>query len=129
MTKKTRRIIFYLAIVVFLCLSYVAVLYAQGYKYSFADGKFYKTGSIYLKANRAADVYLNNLPTGSTSFLNHSFTIASILPGQYEVALADKDLYPWHKEITVQEGLVTEFPKIILLDVSPAGRHQLVHDL
>ncbi len=60
MRRKTRRALFIIAVVIFLFLAYVAVFYAQGYKYSFGEGKFVRTGAIYVKVNADAKIYFND---------------------------------------------------------------------
>lgn len=121
MTKRTRRILFYLAIIIFLLVSYVTILYAQGYKYSFSEKKFLRTGTIYLKANTDAMVFLNNKFINSTSFLGSSYTISRLLPGQYAIRLEKNGYSIWQKNVKVEEGLVTEFSKILLL---PQGNEE-----
>jgi len=115
MKRKTRRILFYVAVVVFVGLTYVAVIYAQGYKYSFEDGKFTLTGAIYVKANTDAKVYFNDELVGTTSFLGNSFSKGGLLPGQYLVMVTREGYTSWEKVISVQEGFLSEFSKIMLL--------------
>ena len=74
---------FYSAVAVFLLLSYIVILYAQGYKYSFSENRFFRTGAVYLKADTSADVYLNDKLLGNTSFFNNSYRIEGLLPGRY----------------------------------------------
>lgn len=115
MTKRTKRVLFYSAVAVFLILSYVIILYAQGYKYSFSDNRFFKTGAIYLKANTGADVYLNDKLLGNTSFFNNSYRIEGLLPGDYTIRVQKSDYSTWQKSADVDEGFVNEFSKILLL--------------
>lgn len=129
MRKRTRRILFYVSLIIFLAVSYLAVLYAKGYRYSFVDNKFYETGSIYIKANTDASIYLNDQLLGTTSFFNNAFVIGKLLPGQYELALAKKDTYPWYKTVNVEEGLVVEFSKVLLLEFTESSRADIVGEL
>ena len=122
MKKTTRTGLFYSAIFVFLVASFLAVLYAQGYKFSFAEKKFLKTGSIVLSANGDADFYLQDAYTGSTSFLNNTLVIRKLLPGNYYVKAMKGDSNIWKKNVVVEEGLVTEFPHILLLSGSDESR-------
>lgn len=118
MTKRTKRILFYIAVVVFALSSYVIVLYAQGYKYSFSEARFFRTGSIFVKINEDAEVYLNNKFLNSTSFFGSSYTISGLLPGQYTVRLDRKNFNSWQKKISVEEGLVSDYSRILLLPKS-----------
>lgn len=130
MTKKTKRVLFYAALVVFLFLSYVVILYAQGYKYSFEDARFYRTGSVYLKANVGVKVYLDNKLVGTTSFLGNSKTINGLLPGEYSIRLAKDDQYSsWGKRFVIEEGFVNEFSKIALFPVAGEEKEALELEL
>jgi hypothetical protein len=115
MTKKTKRTLFYAAVAVFLMLSYVIILYAQGYKYSFAEGTFQRTGAISIKTNTGAKVFLDDKLEGNTSFFNNSFSIDRLLPGSYELYIQKDNYTFWKKTVIVEEGLVVDFPNILLL--------------
>ncbi|OGN08201.1 MAG: hypothetical protein A3J46_01005 [Candidatus Yanofskybacteria bacterium RIFCSPHIGHO2_02_FULL_41_11] len=115
MTKRFKRWLFCSAVVIFLILSYVIILYAQGYKYSFFENKFFKTGAIYLKVNTDADVYLNDKLLGDTSFFNNSYRIEGLLPGKYAIKIRKNYYSTWQKQVTVDEGFVSEFSKIFLM--------------
>ncbi len=130
MTKKTKRALFYTAVVIFLFASYIIVLYAQGYKYNFSKWEFERTGSVYVQANVGADVYVDGEKDGSTSFLGNSHTVSGLLPGEYLVRLQRKDDYStWEKRVDVKEGLVNEFSKILLLPVSGEEKELLEAEL
>ena len=118
MTKTTKRWLFYSAVVIFALSSYVLILYAQGYKYSFSEAKFFRTGSIFVKMNEDAGVYLNNKFLDSTSFFGSSYTISGLLPGQYTVRLQRDNFSSWQKKISVEEGLVSDYSRILLLPIS-----------
>ena len=115
MTKRFKRILFYSAVAVFLVLSYVIILYEQGYKYSVSDGKFYRTGAVYLKTNVSANVYLNDKLLGNTSFFNNSYRLEGLLPGRYAIRIQKDSYSTWEKSVIVEEGFVTEFSKVLLL--------------
>lgn len=107
-----------MAVVVFAISSYVTILYAQGYKYSFSEAKFFRTGSVFIKTNEDAEVYLNNKFLNSTSFFGSSYTISRLLPGQYTVRLQRENYSSWQKKIIVEEGLVGDYSRILLLPKS-----------
>lgn len=111
--------------VIFALLSYVVILYAQGYKYSFSEAKFFRTGSIFVKANQDAEVYLDNKFLSSTSFFGNSYTINGLLPGEYTVRLQRDNFSSWQKNISVEEGLVSEFSKILLLPIDETSKQEL----
>src|SRR3989344_5536924 len=115
MTKNTKRLFFYAAVVVFLILSYVVILYAQGYKYSFYDGKFQRTGAVALKVNTGAKVFLNDEVQGDTSFFSNIYSVDRLLPGNYKLSVRKDGYSFWQKKITVDGGFVVDFPEILLL--------------
>lgn len=125
MTKRTKRLLFYSALVVFVLLSYVVILYAQGYKYSFSEAKFFRTGSIFVKVNEDAKVYMNDKFLNSTSFFGNSYTISGLLPGQYIVRLQKDNFSSWQKKVSVEEGLVNDYSRIILLPESGEAKKNL----
>lgn len=125
MTKTTKRWLFYSAVAVFVLLSYVIILYAQGYKYSFSEAKFFRTGSIFVKANEDADVYLDNKFLNSTSFFGNSYTISSLLPKQYTVRLQKDSYSSWQKKVSVEEGLVSDFSRILLLPTDEISKQEI----
>ena len=121
MTKRTKRVLFYSAVVIFALLSYIVILYAQGYKYSFSETKFFRTGSIYVKTNEDAKVYLDNKFLNSTSFFGNSYTISGLLPKQYTVRVQKDNYSSWEKKVSVEEGLVDDYSRILLLPKSGDG--------
>lgn len=105
-------------VVIFAFLSYVVILYAQGYKYSFSELKFFRTGAIYVKANEDARVYLDDKFLNSTSFFGNSYTVGELLPEQHTIRMQKDNFSSWEKKVAVQEGLVNEYSKVLLLPES-----------
>jgi len=120
---------FYLACVIFLFASYIAIVYAQGYKYSFEAKSFLHTGAIQLKVNEDAKVFVNDKLDGDTSLFTNSHTINGLLPGQYVVRLEREGFTPWQKTITVEEGRITDFPRIIILPMSEVEAPKLLEEI
>jgi len=129
MTRKTRRLLFYVAFVIFLFLSFVAVIYARGYKYSFDEQRFVRTGAISMKLNTDANVYINDKLTGTTSFLGNSFSKGGLLPGQYSIRISKDNYTAWQKKVSVQEGFVTDFPKIMILSETEEEREKIINEI
>jgi hypothetical protein len=129
MTLRSRRILFYTVFIAFLAISYVAVMYAQGYKYSFSERKFIRTGAISLKINKDAKVFMEDKLIGSTSFIGNTFGVDRLLPGQYTIRLQKDDYSVWQKKITVQEGHVTDFPRVMLIPQSEELLEKVVQEI
>lgn len=129
MTKNEKRLLFYCAILIFVIGSYIAILYAQGYKYDFSKSKFLKTGTFYLKVNTESDVYVNGQYAGNTSFLGTSFSEDRLLPGIFDVVVKKDGYSEWHKKITVEEGLVSDFANIMLFPLQGEDNAKLLTEL
>lgn len=115
MSHKTRWIMFGIAVVVFVITSYTMVVYALGYKYDFTERQFVQTGSFRVVANTGAEVFINGRLNGTTSFLGNSFSKGRLLPRTYTVRLQREGYYPWQKNVIVEAGFFTDFPKVVLL--------------
>ena len=129
MKRRTRRILFISAIAIFILCSYVAILYAQGYKYSFRDNKFVRTGAIYLDVNTSAKVYFNDKLVGSTSFIGNAFSKGGLLPGQYMIRITRDGYTTWQKKTIVEEGFVIDFPKVMILPENEEERAKLIVEI
>lgn len=115
MRKRTRKLLFYLSVLVFLILSFLTVLFALGYKYDFVQNRFFKTGSLELKTNVEAEVYINDELAGGTSFLGDYFSKGRLLPRTYNVRVQNEKYQPWHKLVKIEAGFLSGFPRIVLL--------------
>lgn len=129
MTRTTRRIIFYLATIIFLAAGYVVLLYAQGYRYSFADARFTRTGAVSLRVNTQAEVFVNGVMKDTTSFITNSSSIGGLLPGPYTVSVQKDNYSRWQKKVTVQEGFVQDFPHVLLLPLSGTDYDNVVTEV
>ncbi len=117
MSRKTRWILFYSAVIIFFVLSYVMVVYALGYKYDVTSWEFVRTGSFRLVVNARAKVYVNNSLAGETSFLGDTYAKGRLLPRTYAVRLEREGYHLWEKNITIAAGYFADFPKIMLVPI------------
>lgn len=129
MTKRFRRVLFYSSLVIFLLASFVVILYAQGYKYSFREGRFLRTGAISLNVNTGATVYVNDQLKGSTSLIGNTVGIDGLLPGVYSVRIQRDGYSTWLKDITAYEGLVADFPHVLLLPLDETANEELLAEV
>ena len=116
MTKKTRRVLFLGAVALFVLLSILVLIFAFGFRYDFSNNILVKTGSIVLKPNSEAKIFINNKLEGGTSFLNNFFSKKSLLPGTYLVKVTKDKYFTWQKKINVREGLISDFSHIVLFN-------------
>lgn len=115
MQIRHRRFLFWLAAIIFIIASYTIILYAQGYRFDFDSNSFVRTGAIAISANTDAHLYIDDHYVDQTSFLNHNAGKDNLLPGTYEIRIVREGYSSWRKSATVQEGLLTDFPRILLL--------------
>lgn len=114
MTKKQRRFLFWTAMAIFLLLSTGVLTFAFGFRYDFSHHRLVKTGSIVLKPNTEAAIFINGKLAGRTSFLKGTFSQKRLRPGNYLVRVEKNKFAPWQKEIEVKEGLVSDLSRIVL---------------
>ena len=132
MTRTSRRILFYCAIAIFVGVSYIVLVYAQGYQYSFSEGRFIRSGALYVKANTSADVLLNGKLKTSTSLLSNSASIGGLAPATYVVSVQKAGWSSWQKKVTITAGFVEDFNHVMLLPQTGQDKEnvkQEIHDL
>ena len=116
MTKKLRRLIFWIFVAFFIAASIGVLFYAQGWRLDFKSFKFVKTGGIFIETSiSGAKIYINDSYIVSTSgILNYSRLIGGLTPASYNVFVYKEGFYPWNKTIDVKDGLVSGIKNIIL---------------
>ncbi len=115
MTKRTRRIIFYTFVAIFVVVVPIIILYALGYSFDFEKKIITATGGIYLKSDPSkAEIYINDKLKTTTNKL-----IKRLSPKIYNVKITKENFYPWEKNLIVQPNLVTKANNIILLPINP----------
>lgn len=120
MKRQTRREFFFISTLVFIIFSWLAVLYALGYKYDFVQNQFLKTGSFEISASTDAQIYINNELAGTTSFLSKSFSKSRLLPRTYTVRVQNEKYQPWQKLVDIKAGVFSDFPRTVLVPQDPA---------
>ena len=113
MTRRTRRILFSTAVVAFVAIGFVVLMYAQGYRWDFQNNKFVLAGAIYIEpiGPKETDISVNNKSTDNKS----ASLIKNLLPmRKYDVKVTKADYQPWEKEFEVTPGIVVNAENIIL---------------
>lgn len=123
MTKRFRRILFYLLTLLFLILAVAAIFYSNGWRFDSETFSISQLGGIYFeKIPDGATLTVEKLASQfNPGFLKSSVLIANLFPKTY-TAKAVKDGYQtWTKQISVQPSLVTEIDPIIMLPEKTAS--------
>lgn len=119
MTSITkRRIFFWILVVFFLITAPLVILYTIGYRYNTARGIFVYSGSITVKAiPQRVDIKIDSDESSERkfNFLNYSYHIDGIRPGQHSVEISLAGYRPWKKKTSVHSGLSVEFWNVFLV--------------
>ena len=116
MLKKTRRILFYGLIIVFLVFGSAIVFYSQGYRLNFSTLAIQKVGGIFIRSYPTnANVTLNGMAIKNQSWLLQNGTLVNnLLPETYTLTLESPGYLPWQKKVEVFPSLVSEEDSVIL---------------
>lgn len=120
MSKKTRDLLFWFFIIIFIASTIIVSLYASGYKINLNwplkfNRLLIKTGILALDTNpRGAVIYLNDQPQTNSSllpwkkeYLTTPAKIKNTLPGEYDLNLKRNGYWPFRKKINVYSGQTT----------------------
>lgn len=116
MRKKTRRLIFYCLILIFLFAGPLLVGYSLGYVFDFSTASFEQTGGIFIKSKTPRlTVFLDGVAAEETGLLTGSAFLMDVRDGAHLVRLEKEGLRPWSKTIGVESATVTELRDILLV--------------
>jgi len=110
MTRKTRRLIFLIFILIFIIVTPGVLLFATGYSFNWNKGEIIKTGSF----------YFNSLPQGASITINGETKnstpayIPRLTPGQFVIEITKENFLSWKKNLTIEAQLTTEARNILL---------------
>lgn len=102
-------------------LTPLILLYTGGYRLS--DGwNITKTGGIYIYSPASgSEIFLNNDFQKQTNILQSGVFIQNLKPTKYSALVAKEGYWPWQKQLTVEQQLVTEV-RAFLIPQSPQGK-------
>lgn len=125
MRKRTRRVMFWLAVVLFGVASWVTVRLAQGYTFDLRTNQFVRTGAIGVTVNTDAKVFLDDQLVDTASSFSHRVVRDRLVPGTYAVRLLKDGWSSWHKTTRVDAGLLVDFPSVLLLPTDEESQPEL----
>ena len=107
MSIKKRRFYFYTLLVVFFLIIPIIILYTSGYRVK--GFHLVETGGIYIYSPEANSIiYLDNNEEHETSVFQKDYFVQNLTPGTYSVLIAKDGFWPWIKEVSVEERVVSE---------------------
>lgn len=125
MSLKKRRFYFYVFLLIFLAVIPIITLYTSGYRLT-GDLHLVKTGGIYVYTPyKDTSIYIDGKEYPSRGIFQHDLFVQNLRPKTYSVLVSKDGYWPWVKEITVEEQLVTNaiaflVPKEPSGDILPA---------
>ncbi|MDD5590249.1 MAG: PEGA domain-containing protein [Candidatus Portnoybacteria bacterium] len=115
MTRRSRRTIFYLLVLVFALAAPLTILYATGYSYDWENKRLLKTGAFYFRTiPKKTEVSINGIKSDTAPGL-----IERLLPGEYEIEISKEGYQPWKKKLEINSQLVTEARDVFLVPEKP----------
>ncbi|MBI2454305.1 MAG: hypothetical protein HYV54_01905 [Parcubacteria group bacterium] len=113
MSRKTRRILFVLAVLAFMVLGFVVIAYAQGYRWDFKAKRLLLSGAIYLETITPEDAQITI--NAKSAHKTTAALIKNLLPlRRYKALVAKEGYLPWEKEFEIAPGLVAGAETIVL---------------
>ena len=112
MTRKSRKIFFWLAVLIFFVLAPIIVSYAQGYRFDFSRGEIVQVGGMIIESNpEEAEVWLGEKKLKIKS----PFAIPSLLPFRfYNIRVEKEGFSSWEKNLLVRPEKITPARTIVL---------------
>lgn len=108
MTRKTRKGLFWLSILIFVLIAPPIILYSTGWRIT-SDFKIARIGGLFIAVPESGtDVYLDGELKARTRFLQSGIFIQNLTPGNYSVLVAKEGFWPWIKQLSVEESSVVE---------------------
>lgn len=115
MLKRTRRLLFWVSVLVFGFACLIAVQYARGNIWDWNKNAFVPTGAVSVRVNVDAALFISDRLVGATSLIGNRVGKDRLAPGAYTVRLVRDGWSSWRKQVEVRAGLLTDFPAVMLL--------------
>lgn len=117
MRNVVRQRLFWLAAVIFICITGLALAHSFGYRIT-EDGIVVRTGGLFIASSPALDteIYVNNERIKKTSLISRSTFLQSLTPGEYTIRVERERYHTWTKTIAVAPELVTEIHALLVPD-------------
>lgn len=118
MNDTQKRFLFAGSLFLFFAITSLVMVIAFGYSFDFDERRIIKTGSLRLKSQVGAVVFIDQVNKGETSIFN-SFSLSRLKPGKNEIAVQRDGYFSWNKPAQIIEGFLTEYPSIYLVKQEP----------
>ena len=122
MTRKRRRILLFISIVLFMVLVAPVLLYSFGYRFSTETWQIVRAGgfSISSTPSTGTQIYLDGKLAKKTSLLSRRLFIQGLTPRAYKIRIEKDGYFPWEKTLPVYPERVTDIQALLVRD-GPEG--------
>ena len=108
MTYKTRTLVFWLSILLFILVSPPVLFYATGWRVT-PGFKIERIGGLFIAVSQSGSKgYLNNELRSETGFFSSGVLLQNLTPHTYSVLVAKEGFWPWTKTLPVKGSEVVE---------------------
>jgi len=116
MTRKSRRIIVFICVVIFLVAAPPIILYSLGYRIDIKHLTIVATGGIYVRtAPTGVSITIDSTNTEKTGLLSDAVFVQDLVPGQHSVSITKDGYFDYKKNLSVKENEVTKLEHITLI--------------
>lgn len=127
MTKKTRSILFYSFLFLFVFAGLYIIFSSQGWQLDINNCRIPKLWNCQITLARTGGIFIATKPKGvvikidgeifkdNSGLIQSGTLINDLLPKDYKVEIEKDGYLPWEKNILVGSGLVAELLKIVLI--------------
>ncbi|MEX2054318.1 MAG: hypothetical protein WD883_02150 [Candidatus Colwellbacteria bacterium] len=123
MSIKTRRLLFYSFVFLFLIIGTVLVLNSRGYHLDWKTLQIKATGGIYINSTPTkAQIFIEDESIkNQTGLLQRGTLIDSLASDGYRIRVENQGYSTWEKIVPVQPGTVSVFDAIVLIPDEEPG--------
>lgn len=123
MTLKTRRILSFIFIILFLSITPAIMLYAAGYRLNKNGFSVQRTGMFIIDSKpKGVKIFIDGKPQktwpssifNKENFITTPAKIKNLLPGEYDLRLELDGYWSWQKKLTINPGASTFAENIYL---------------
>lgn len=117
MSRRFRKVAFYIFTFLFIVLSVGVVFYAQGWRLDIQTLAIDRVGAIYVRSYPVeASIFLDGESIENNSwFFQNGTLINNLFPKTYDLKLSYPGYAEWHEQLSVEPALVTEAKFAVLV--------------
>src|SRR3989344_9622077 len=121
MTRKKRRILFWIAVMLFIFAALPILLYSFGYRISLNDFKLVRAGGLAISSIPATGVkiYVDGKFVHETSLISRRAYLQGLTPRAYHIHIEKEGYYPWDKALQVLPEKVASAEALLVKKEQP----------